>query len=370
MTIRVATFNVENLFERPKAMNQKEWAAGQGYINDCTRLDTLFGQDAYSDADKEEILTLLEKYTLDQLFGKNDFLTLREVRGKLLAHPKGKRAEVVASGRGSWVGWVELNKEPIVDEAVTNTARVIADVNADIIVMVEIESRRTLINFHDSVLNPLMKEQNQEPYPHIMSIIGNDPRGINVGIMSRHPILEMVSHVDDETPDHSPMFSRDCPEYYIGLEDGQELVILPNHLTSQGSDKTGRRRRVQATAVKAIYKKIRNTHNQVIVAGDLNQDPANGALDPVLKETDLTDAMALPVYTGKYPGTYQTATARNKFDYLLLSPDLAGKVTAVDVNRKGYYAPKEWESYENINKVTKHRYDASDHQCLWADIDL
>jgi len=38
--------------------------------------------------------------------------------------------------------------------------------------------------------------------------------------------------------------------------------------------------------------------------------------------------------------------------------------------RHGFYAPKKWESFDNINATTKDRFQASDHHCLWADIDI
>jgi endonuclease/exonuclease/phosphatase family metal-dependent hydrolase len=370
MSIRVATFNVENLFNRPIAMNLSNWSEGQPILDDNARMTSLLNQDTYSDDDKAEILSLLEKYGLDKTRPRNEYLELRQIRGKLLKHPKGKPAEVIANGRANWVGWVELKKKSIEDDAIKNTARVIADVNPDIIVMVEMENRPALLRFHESILKPLMEKQNQELYDHIMVIQGNDKREINVGIMSRRPILRMVSHVDDCTDDGTPTFSRDCPEYYFGLDDGTELVVLPNHLTSKGSDTTGKRRSVQSAALKEIYEKLRKTYTRIIFAGDFNDYPDSGALDPILKETDLKDAMSLDAYQGKYPGTYQGANAKDKIDYLLLSPDLAKRVSAVDVNRKGYYAPTKWESYENINKEFKNRYNASDHHCVWADIDL
>jgi endonuclease/exonuclease/phosphatase family metal-dependent hydrolase len=368
MVLRVATFNVESLFDRPAAMNLENWEEGQKYIDDCSRLNSLLNRETYSDQDKEDILKGLEEYGLDKVWGKSEFLDLKKIRGRLLAYPRNKRAEVVATGRKDWVGYVELTKAPVKDEAIKNTARVIADINPDIIVMVEVENRPSLIRFHDWILQPLMKDMGLKPYPHLMVIDGNDARGIDVGIMSRYPIRRMVSHVDDRTGAGSPVFSRDCPEYYLGLEDGTEIVILPNHLASKGSDANGDRRRVQSAAVKVIYQNLRKTYSKVIVAGDLNDHPAGGSLDALLKETDLTDAMALPAYTGEYQGTYDTATAEKKFDYLLLSPDLSGKVTMVGVNRRGCYAPKKWKSYENLNARTKDRYNASDHQLVWADI--
>lgn len=370
MPIRVATFNVENLFARPLAMNLPDWSEGQPVLDDNARMTLLLNKETYTDADKTAILSLMNKYGLDSARPKNRFLELRQIRGKLLQRHKDKPAEVIANGRADWVGWVELRKDAIEDAAIKNTARVIADVNPDVIVMVEVESRPALLRFHDQVLRPVMEKQGKKPYGHIMVIDGNDIRGIDVGIMSRYPIREMVSHVDDPAPRGGRVFSRDCPEYSVCLDDGRELVILPNHFASKGSDPDGNRRKVQSAAVRTIYENLAKAGKRVIVAGDFNDYPEGGSLDALLQNTNLKDAMSLPAYKGKYPGTYQHATAKEKIDYLLFSPSLAGKVTAVDVNRKGFYAPTKWDSYENINRDTKDRFQASDHHCLWADINL
>jgi len=121
--------------------------------------------------------------------------------------------------------------------------------------------------------------------------------------------------------------------------------------------------------VKEIYEQLRESHDHIIVARDLNDHPEGGSLDPLLANTDLKDAMSLPVYEG-YPGTYSHANKKEKLDYLLLSPELASGVTAVDVERRGFYAPTKWPSFESINKKTKQRNQASDHHCLWANIEI
>ncbi|OPX63754.1 MULTISPECIES: endonuclease/exonuclease/phosphatase family protein [unclassified Methanoregula] len=370
MTLRIATFNVENLFDRPAAMNLEKWEDGQKYINDCATLNLLLNKDTYTAKDKEDILKGLEEYGLDRVWGKSEFLELKKIRGRLLRYPKNKPAEVVATGRKDWVGWVELTKKHIDDEAIRNTARVIAEVNPDIIVLVEVENRPTLIRFHDWVLKPIMTVMGLEPYPHLMLIDGNDARGIDVCIMSRLPIIRMVSHVDDRTAAGTPTFSRDCPEYYLDAGNGTVIVILPNHFASKGSDAKGNRRRVQAAAVKGIYENLKKSYPYIIIAGDFNDFPAGGSLGALLDETDLKDAMHLPAYKGEYRGTYQTATDDNKIDYLLLSPELQGKVRTVDVNRRGYYAPTKWKSFDNLTSKTKDRLNASDHHLVWADLEL
>jgi len=43
------------------------------------------------------------------------------------------------------------------------------------------------------------------------------------------------------------------------------------------------------------------------------------------------------------------------------------RVLGAPMSRKGFYAPRKWESFENINEANKDRFQASDHHCLWAD---
>lgn len=42
--MRLATFNIENLFERPRAMNLATWESGQPAIDAAAQLNTLFNQ--------------------------------------------------------------------------------------------------------------------------------------------------------------------------------------------------------------------------------------------------------------------------------------------------------------------------------------
>jgi endonuclease/exonuclease/phosphatase family metal-dependent hydrolase len=371
MSIRVATFNVENLFDRPLAMSHEKWSEGQPALDAAHELNDLFAKDEYSSKDKKRILELLNEYELLSARPRNKYLELRKTRGQLFRAPRDGEPEIIARGREDWVGWIDLKTDSLEDGAIENTARVIAEVNADVIVLVEVENRIALQRFHDHVIVPEMKKLGHEAYAFNMLIDGNDPRGIDVAILSRFPLASMKSHITDAI-DGKTIFARDCPEYYVMGPGGFELVLLPNHFTSKGSDKTGSRRRVQARRVREIYEKLRAAgHENIVVAGDFNDFPApGGPLSPVLDQTDLTDAMATGAYHGEFPGTYQTATKQQKIDYLLLSPALKAKVTAVDVNRRGYYAPRKWESFENLNAETKNRYQASDHHCVWADLDV
>lgn len=75
--------------------------------------------------------------------------------------------EIVANGRDDWVGWVELRKEPVNEIAIMNTGRVIRDVDADILAVIEAEDRVALKHFSEQIL----REVEGEPYDEVMVIV-------------------------------------------------------------------------------------------------------------------------------------------------------------------------------------------------------
>lgn len=364
--MRIAEFNVNNLFERPKAMNFPTHKEGQPTLDDANELNSIINKQTYSAQDKKRMLTLLKRNKLLSTRPKSELLEFRKIKGQLFRCPKNGSPEIVANGREDWVGWVDLKKEAIDDESIVNTAKVIVEVDPDVLVIVEAETRYAISDFHDEFMKPLLKAEGKREYPFNMLIDGNDRRGIDVGILSRYPIKGMRSHIFDEK-DGKRVFSRDCAEFILDLGNGRELLVMSNHFASKGSDTTGTRRRLQSGRVKEIYDELKAKYKYAVIAGDFNDYPDSGNLDALLKQTDLTDVMALSMYNG-YPGTYETANDKQKFDYILLSPELTSRVTAVDVCRKGTYAPRKWDCYDNITKDTKDRLAASDHQCVWADI--
>ena len=148
----------------------------------------------------------------------SEFVRLRKIRGQLLRRPRIGPVLVVAAGRGSWVGWTELKTEAVNEWATTHTAMVMRDLNADLLAVVEAESRPTLKMFSDA----LLRQVGAEPYEQVMLIDGNDDRGIDVGMLARpgYPLGQIRTHVFD-TDSTGPVFSRDCCEYHFGSPSGE-----------------------------------------------------------------------------------------------------------------------------------------------------
>jgi hypothetical protein len=138
-------------------------------------------------------LELVEQLELDER-EEGPLAFIRRIRGTLLRRPRDGDPEVVAGGKADWVGWAELKTVPLktvpVDEiAALNTGRVIRDVDAHILVVIEAEDRVSLKTFDrlvlDRVNDELPQEQRKEPYTNVMLIDGNDGRGIDVGLMTK-----------------------------------------------------------------------------------------------------------------------------------------------------------------------------------------
>jgi endonuclease/exonuclease/phosphatase family metal-dependent hydrolase len=370
--MRIASFNVENLFQRARALDSADWDAGQPILELQARLNAILGQASYSTADKDKIVELLGRLGLSTADDGSPLVILRQNRGHLLTRHVDGQIEIVANGRDEWVGWVELKVGPVNALATRHTAQVINDLAPDILGIVEVESRPALKSFSDVML-PAARGA---PYAHAMVIDGNDDRGIDVGILLKagYEIASMRSHVDD-TDTKGAIFSRDCPEYAIEGPDGLRIVVLVNHLKSKGfgnqRDNDARRRR-QAIRVAQVYKALRGTGEQhIAVVGDFNDTPDSGPLAPVLTKTDLRDITTSNTFTNDgRPGTFGNATKSEKIDYLLLSPELFERVSGGGILRKGAWGGKNGTLWEHYPDITSKAEAASDHAAIWADIDL
>lgn len=371
--MRLATFNVENMFERPSIMNLPTWAEGEKVLQDFASLSDLIQKQQYSQDDKDEMLDIMKRNVGLLTKGESRHIRLNEIRGKFLRKPQGASVEIAANGREDWIGWFELKRETIKEAAIENTARVIHEVNADVFCVIEVESRITLNRFNDAVIPKVGGLK----YGHMMLIDGNDDRGIDVGIMTRQvfDIQSIVSHVDDSDA-KGQIFSRDCAEYKISTTLGNTLLVLVNHFKSKGFGSTAEnddKRKRQANRVRAIYEERLNQGIEFIaVAGDLNDTPNRDPLQPLLDNgSTLVDIMVHNKFTGDgRPGTFGNGNSSQKLDYILMSPKLASKVQQGGIERRGVWGGVNGTLFPHFPEVKTAKDAASDHAALWVDLDL
>ncbi len=352
-------------------MNLDEWSDGKEILAAYSRLNAILQKPVYTAADKTAILAELGKLGLTNA-DENKYVILRQNRGRLLKRPQ-SGPEVVADGRGDWIGWLSLKTEAVNEVATRMTAKVIQDVNADILAVIEAEDRVALSRFNQQLLVPL-----NAMYQGIMLIDGNDERGIDVGIFTKPTCVveSIVSHVDDMDANNSRIFSRDCPEFTVRVNGTQSILVLINHYKSKGYGSqavSNAKREAQARRTREIYDQRRAEGQDLIaVVGDFNDTPDHGPLDPLLKQgSDLKDVSVHPQFQSDgRPGTFANGTASNKIDYLLLSPDLFSLVTTCGVFRKGVWGGVNGTLFPHYPEMEKAEHAGSDHAALWADINL
>jgi endonuclease/exonuclease/phosphatase family metal-dependent hydrolase len=368
--MKLASYNVENLFQRAVAMNGTR-EEGADALAAHAELNATLSKREYTSADKKKIVQLMKDLGIDKKDDGGEFAILRQNRGRLVKRSQGK-LEVVAEGRGDWIGFVDLKLEAVNEVATRMTAKVINEVRADVLGVVEAENRPSLLRFNRDVLELTTGSS----YERIMLIDGNDDRGIDVAIMLRNGFeLESIrSHVDDEENGRR-IFSRDCAEYHITTPGNDRLVVLVNHFKSKGFGSqadSNRRRRQQAERVKAIYQALGDAGaKNVAVIGDLNDTPDSDPLAPLVQDTDLKDISEHPDFNDNgRPGTFGNSTASNKIDYILLSPALFQKARGGEIFRMGIWGGKNGTLFPHFPEITKAEEAASDHAAVIADIDL
>lgn len=386
MTVRFASFNVENLFARPRALNQTTWAEGQPILEAFAEFNKLIELANYGPADKARMIELLIKLDVyrrtNGVVRRNrtpdpQWAWLRANRGSFDVEHTGTGIEIVATGRSSWTGWVELATEPVDETSTRMTARVIQDVAADVQAVIEAENRPSLDRFNQDLL--------ASRYGHVMLIDGNDTRGIDVGIMTttQVEIISMRSSVDMPDPGAAGehLFSRDCAQYQCRLPSGATVWFLLNHFKSQ-SGGGGPKRARQARGVRDIVDGlVAAGERSIIVMGDLNEGPAvmgqpAANLAPLFDPNGpLVDVYSLPAFDpGPRPGTFQRCGIRDRLDYILVSHDLADLVVTGGLERHGLWGgptninpPAQWAIYAEI---TGPEQAASDHAAIFVDINM
>ena len=91
--MRICSFNVENFFQRPRAMNQATWSEGRPVLAAHAELNTLIDEAVYTPAAKARMVELLEVLGLTRS-DSAEMAVLRQIRGRLVRRPQGGGVEV------------------------------------------------------------------------------------------------------------------------------------------------------------------------------------------------------------------------------------------------------------------------------------
>lgn len=252
------------------------------------------------------------------------------------------------------------------------TAEAIAAVDADVIALQEVENLDVLKRFRSDHLA-------SKKYVYAMLIDGNDPRKIDVAVLSRYPITRARSH-QHLRKGNSFIFSRDCLEVDVEVG-GKTLTLFVNHLKSM-LDKRDRKNGRKNTRVKRLLQS--NTILDIVrtrfggtpgvspwvILGDFNdylepdQGTTTGIADLVTWDQAENVLNRLPEterWTHFFDGAPSGVEPYRQFDYLLLSTSLAATIGEQPViERRGLTTNAKMVAEKRFGEVTA-KIAASDH---------
>ena len=304
------------------------------------------------------------------------------------------------------------------------TALAIADTRADVVCLQEVDSQQALDVFYGNYLYPVLRQRFAQEtkgrsederragaagffYDHRHVLNGNDTRGIDVGVLSRAPVT-LQSHaaltydfIADAPLDwallesrnisrDSRILRRDCVVMETEV-DGAPLTIFNCHLKSMsafGPHRDGRAdsQPLRAAEVWALRKIVEQRFQGApqdanwLICGDFNDfcevdgTPArHSALGPLFDGGFAVDPMRRRPVHDRWTHYFPEGDAHVQLDYILLSPRLAAANphVAPEILRKGlpWRVPR-LEDAPRYPRIGWARPKASDHCPVVIEIDV
>jgi endonuclease/exonuclease/phosphatase family metal-dependent hydrolase len=276
-------------------------------------------------------------------------------------------------------GWLPDKTFFVINDEVSKrlTAKAIKASKADVIALQEVESHAALRRFRNKYLG------GSNSYKYSILVDGNDPRLIDVAVLSKYPIERVDSHIhewDDEL--NWFMFPRDCLECEIILPGNKSIRLFVNHFKSMlekrdpcnGRRKTRDNRLHQSKKVKNIVlHEFAGGEGNFAILGDLNdyletdQQGETGINDLVnwtKVENVINRKSPDERWTHFYDGNPQCGhpPSFKQLDYILLSKTLAENTDdEPEIIRNGL--PKIADRYSGpwFEGVGQKKPKASDH---------
>ncbi|MEU6666015.1 endonuclease/exonuclease/phosphatase family protein [Streptomyces sp. NPDC046727] len=237
-----------------------------------------------------------------------------------------------ANSRGWIVDQTQFEELGMDDKAITGAA--VRELGADLLCLQEVENVDTLKHFRAQALG------GRTQYPYVAGVDGNDPRLIDVAVLSKWPITRIRSyqHLMDPVSPTAPLFSRDCLEVDIEVEVGQgrktPVTLFVNHFKSMlgGRAETREKRERQAAKVMDIvtdrFGHASPGDRPFVVLGDLNDylDPGGGGdsgIEQVVNWDQVENVVARLPEDDQWTHYWDDGDEYRQLDYLLPSTSLA-----------------------------------------------
>ncbi|QQX76475.1 MULTISPECIES: hypothetical protein [Aequorivita] len=368
--MKIATFNVQNLFHRDRSLLQK--TRGKCVSDWIVEFDALLLKERCP-SNTERLKELSFLLDFDKTYN-NPYVVMRKKAGLLYLKGMNCSKELKSGELTDWNGWIKVQTLPIDPEATNHKAMVISEIDPDILVLQEVEDKMSLDEFNNFVLPKF----DCEAFQDIILVPGSEGKGREQSLLLKNGYeLESVKIHKLESSEY---VKQKLLEYEIQSPKGEKINLLSAYFPENNLDKEKafEIRKNQAYQTSMIYKMLQmQGKTNIVIAGTLNAPSYCNSLSPLLQETDLKDISKSKTFNvdideGKDAtyyrmGAYRMGVNIKQKDYLLWSPTLFAKVNRSGLNRKGVWPEKRpnWRIYSSIRNKEQ---AASLHPGVWGEI--
>ena len=228
---------------------------------------------------------------------------------------------------------LDEERPPKKHRQIKQIAKTIRRLNADVVAIQEIENTAIL----DTMIHNHLKGLG---YRYVLVQPTNSRYGLNLGLISRKPILSVTSHrlMDLPMPANGPhrKFARDLLHAQIQVTQQKILDLFVAHFKSRHDSpddpKSAKWRLAEADATRRVIERTaadRGHDAWILVAGDLNATPGSPPFELLLRSDEGRRPLLVDLHA-HLPSvkrvTYRFKPYRDTIDYLMASPALAKRV--------------------------------------------
>lgn len=270
--------------------------------------------------------------------------------------PGGNDAEFTPEGKNKWT-------EDRYNKKLEDISKVLSSINKkelpEIIGLCEIENRKVLDDLVNTKLLLAGKykiEQFESP----------DFRGIDCAFLYRPDEFEVIksSPVKVVFDDDLTFTTRDILYVKGKTNNGEEFHFFVNHWPSRigGLEQTEPKRIAVAKLLKSKIDSVQNVNPDanILVMGDMNDEPSNKSLSEILqaKGPEVKNAafvnLMYPIHINKQ-GSYNYRGNWNMLDNIVVSSNLLDKKGFQCKEMQGFVFHENWMEYENKGEMSPNR---------------
>ncbi|PCE63014.1 hypothetical protein B7P33_17220 [Sediminicola luteus] len=296
------------------------------------------------------------------------YLELRPMGGGLFARTNDNGKGMSAGAVSDWKGWVPVKNKVLDPWATRHKAKVIRELDADILLLQEVEDRSALRYFSHKYLS----DTGGPIYPQLLFLEGNDGRGLGLALLMKKGFRldSLRTYVNEVDSQGRPLFGTDLQRYGIKCPGGKELIVFSTNLTGSEIENGKAILRIKGLMGPDVL------GLPIVLAGSLNIPRYSGLLEPIkaLGLLDITRhrSFSVPLDRAKdrdYErlGAFGPGVNLLQKDFLWVGPILFDAICSCGMDRRGIWPHKrpQWKVFRTLKRIGQ---QASEHPLLWFDI--